>query len=98
MSDSSVVDSSDLELSYSGGGLDRVGYQRLDPAWVAHLLAEAELGVIPLWRERCMVSGDPPTPVKLDAEAARVLVSGDPDAVLLGLDGTRRSSRSISPG
>jgi len=45
-----------------------------------------------------MVSGDPPTPVKLDAEAARVLVSGDPDAVLLGLDGTRRSSRSISPG
>jgi NAD+ diphosphatase len=53
------------DLCYSDACLDRVGYQRLDPVWIAGLLASGDVRVIPVWRDRCVVSGDQPVPVTL---------------------------------
>lgn len=74
-------------LAYSGGYLDRASYQRSDPGWVAALLDSPRTRLIPVWRDQCLVSGDPPAPVTaLDARRNRpVCELGTP--LFLGLDG-----------
>jgi len=74
-------------LAYSGGYLDRASYRRSDPGWVAALLGSPRSRLIPVWRDHCLVSGDPPAPVTvLDAEQSqRVRELGTP--LFLGLDG-----------
>jgi NAD+ diphosphatase len=68
-------------LGYAGCGLDRGGDRRADPEWVAGLAADPRAVVRPLWRDRCLVSGDPPVPLVLPAGAV------DPDRlVFLGQD------------
>jgi NAD+ diphosphatase len=74
-------------LAYSGGYLDRASYRRSDPDWVAALLDSPRTRLIPVWRDHCLVSGDPPAPVTvLDAGLSRpVRALGTP--LFLGLDG-----------
>lgn len=68
-------------LGYAGLGLDRGGDRRADPEWVAGLAADGRAIVHPLWRDQCLVAGDPPAPVVLPAGAV------EPAAlVFLGLD------------
>jgi NAD+ diphosphatase len=69
---------------YSGLGLDRLPERREDPGSVAALAAGPRSRVVPLWRDLCLVAGNPPSPLVLpvgaldDADHARM--------VLLGLD------------
>lgn len=56
-------------LGYAGSGLDRGGDRRADPEWVAGLAADPRAVVRPLWRDQCLVSGDPPAPLVLPAGA-----------------------------
>jgi NAD+ diphosphatase len=74
-------------LAYSGGYLDRASYRRSDPGWVAALMGSPQSRLIPVWRDHCLVSGDPAAPVTaLDASRARpVREVGVP--LFLGLDG-----------
>ena len=74
-------------LAYSGGYLDRASYRRSDPGWVAALLDSPRTRLIRVWRDHCLVLGDPPAPVTvLDAEQSqRVRELGTP--LFLGLDG-----------
>jgi len=74
-------------LAYSGGYLDRAGYRRSDPDWAAALLDSPRTRLIPVWRDHCLVSGDPPAPVTvLDASRSRpVRELGTP--LFLGMDG-----------
>jgi NAD+ diphosphatase len=74
-------------LAYSGGYLDRASDRRSDPGWVAALLDSPQTRLIPVWRDHCLVSGDPPAPVTvLDAGRSRaVCEAGTP--LFLGLDG-----------
>jgi hypothetical protein len=61
-------------LAYSGGVIDRAASQRSDPGWVDATLARASTRVIPMWRDQCVVSGEPAVPVILPAaEAGAVL-------------------------
>ena len=71
-------------VPYAGSGLDRATDRREDPAWVATLRADPRARVWPLWRDQCLMAGDPPALVRLPADA----ISGaDPAGlVLLGLD------------
>jgi NAD+ diphosphatase len=72
-------------LAYSGGTIDRAGNQRPDPAWVDAILAAEGARLIPMWRDRCLVSGEPAAPVILPVtEAEAILSVADP--VFLGLD------------
>jgi NAD+ diphosphatase len=76
-------------LSYSGGLLDRAAGRRADPRWIAALLDDAaSTRLIPIWRDHCLVSGDPPRPV-ISADPARHAILREESAlppVLLGLD------------
>jgi NAD+ diphosphatase len=74
-------------LAYSGGFLDRASDRRSDPGWVAMLLDASRTRLIPVWRDHCLVSGDPPAPVAvLDAGRSQpVRELGTP--LFLGLDG-----------
>src|SRR4051794_18995681 len=69
---------------YAGPGLDRGGDQRGDPAWIAGLAADPRAVLRPLWRDHCLVAGEPPTPLVLTLNAIDGI---DPaQLVFLGLD------------
>ncbi|HTX82485.1 MAG TPA: NAD(+) diphosphatase [Streptosporangiaceae bacterium] len=71
-------------VPYAGLGLDRATDRREDPAWAAALAAEPRARVRPLWRDQCLIAGDPPVPLVLKVAD---LDEADPQRlVLLGLD------------
>lgn len=72
-------------MPYAWLSLDRATDRRADPAWVAGLTADPRARVRPLWRDQCLVAGEPPAPCKLLVGA---IDGADPAGlVLLGLDG-----------
>lgn len=74
-------------LTYSGGFLDRASDRRSDPAWLAALLDAPRARLIPIWRDYCLVSGDPPAPVT-SVDGGRDRPVRDASTLLfLGLDG-----------
>ena len=71
-----------MTIPYAGLSLDRATDRRADPAWVAARAADGRARVWPLWRDQCLVAGDPPVPVALPAG------EWDPAGLaLLGLSG-----------
>ena len=73
------------DLAYSGTPHDRVPHRRTDPGWVTGQLARREVRVVPMWRDRCVVTGD--EPVVPSGDTGRELVAAAGETVLLGLDG-----------
>lgn len=76
-------------IGYAGGDWDRAGERRLDTAWLAAEIAAARCRVVPVWRDRNLVSGLPgaaPRAAFLNSDAARALLQ-DPaaGAILLGV-------------
>jgi NAD+ diphosphatase len=75
-------------LPYSGCLLDRAPSQRTDPGWIAALLNDVtRTRLIPLWRDRCLVSGDPPAAAISAAPRDKTALGELPAPVFLGLDG-----------
>jgi NAD+ diphosphatase len=74
-------------LTYSGGFLDRASYRRSDPGWVAAILDSPRARLIPVWRDHCLVSGDPPAPVTALDAARRPAAREVGAPMFLGLDG-----------
>jgi NAD+ diphosphatase len=72
-------------VPYAGLSLDRATDRRSDPAWVAGLTTDPRARVRPLWRDQCLVAGEPPAPGKLPVGA--MAGAGPAGLVLLGLDG-----------
>ena len=73
-------------LAYSGSVIDRAASQRSDPGWVDATLAQASTRVIPMWRDQCVVSGEPAVPVILPAAEAGAVLNAAAEVVFLGLD------------
>jgi NAD+ diphosphatase len=71
-----------MTLAYSGGRLDRAGARRTDPRSLTAALAHPRGRVVALWRDRCLVAGEPAAPVRLPIDR----IEPD-DLVFLGLDG-----------
>src|SRR4249919_1896217 len=46
-------------LAYSGGVIDRAANQRSDPGRIDATLARPGTRLIPMWRDQCVVSGEP---------------------------------------
>jgi len=70
---------------YSGVRLDRGGDRRGDEAWLASVAADPRARVRPLWRDECLVAGDPPVPVlltvdEIGADTAQLVLLGVDDA------------------
>jgi NAD+ diphosphatase len=78
------VPSIQAAVPYAGLGLDRAPGRREDAAWVAALAAGPRARIWPLWRDECLVTGDPPAPRVLTP--ATVGLAGAEEPVLLGLD------------
>src|SRR6476660_1582021 len=73
-------------LAYSGGFIDRAANQRSDPGFLDAILAKASTRLIPMWRDHCVVSGEPPVPVILPAAEAGAVLDAAAEVVFLGLD------------
>ncbi len=78
-------------LAYSGGTIDRASNQRTDPAFLDATLAAPGARLIPMWQDRCIVSGDPAAPVILPASGAgtvraAAVLEAAAETVFLGLD------------
>jgi len=76
-----------MNLAYSGGFLDRASDRRSDTAWVTALLGAPRARLIPIWRDCCLVSGDPPAPVTSLNGRRNGLVREGSTLLFLGLDG-----------
>jgi NAD+ diphosphatase len=67
-------------VPYAGLGLDRAADRRDDPAWLAAMRADRRARVWPLWRDQCLLAGDPPVPLAIpvgpDVDQARLVLLG----------------------
>jgi NAD+ diphosphatase len=79
-----LVASGEFPLAYCDPALDRSADRRISPEWVASLVTERNPGVLVLWRDRCLLDGDSHL-VMIEGAAARELLTGTEQAVLLGL-------------
>jgi len=75
-------------LAYSGGLIDRAASQRNDPSWIDATLARAGTRLIPMWRDQCVVSGEPAVPVIRPAAGPHqeAVLNAAAEVVFLGRD------------
>jgi NAD+ diphosphatase len=73
------------QVPYTGATLDRAPAQRADEQWVLARLADPDAIVLPMWQDKCVVSGA--VPVRLACDAAAAVLAASPPPVFLGLDG-----------
>jgi NAD+ diphosphatase len=81
-----TIETAEVVLAYSGGVIDRAASQRTEPGWVDATLARAGTRLIPMWRDQCVVSGEPAVPVIVPAAAAGAVLKSATEVVFLGLD------------
>jgi NAD+ diphosphatase len=68
--------------------LNRASDRRADAGWIDGILdADAGTRLIPMWRDKCLVSGDPPVPVISADPRRRAILREVTVPVFLGLDG-----------
>src|ERR1700759_1582185 len=81
-------ESANTVLAYSGGAIDRAANQRTEPGWVDATRARSSTRLIPMWRDQCVVSGEPAVPVIVPAAtaAAGAVLNSAAEVVFLGLD------------
>jgi len=79
----------DTGLSYTGVALDRAGARRADAEWIHGLLDNADTRIVPVWRNRNLITGlgdaEGPRPVILTDRLARDAVEAAAETVFLGL-------------
>ena len=69
---------------FAGAFVDRSGERRKDPDWLAEALHNDATRFVPVWGERCLVAGDPPSTVLLDRATIADFVTED-NVIFLGL-------------
>lgn len=50
---------------FAGAFVDRSGERRKDDEWLAEALESDDSRFVPVWQDKCLVSGDEPTAVLL---------------------------------
>ncbi len=70
---------------YAGSGIDRASHLRKDEAWLSARLRDPGSRIVPVWRSRNLVGGDPPAAGLLAPEAADGLLADGAEIVFLGL-------------
>ncbi len=70
---------------FAGAFVDRSGEKRKDPDWIAAAATGPDCRFVPVWRDRCLVGGDPPRLRLLDASFAADLPAAHEELVFLGL-------------
>ncbi|GAA5187504.1 NAD(+) diphosphatase [Rugosimonospora acidiphila] len=75
-------------LAYTATPYDRAPDRRGDPRWTAHQLARDDTQVVPMWRDRCLLSVGG-APAALTGTAGRAAAEAAEQVALLGLEGAR---------
>ena len=87
----------DRTMTFAGGGLDRAGLLRRDPAAVHDLSARPDARVLPVWRGKPLLAGAGRDRLGWLAPDHTILRSADNGLVLLGLsDGGPRLAADLS--
>src|SRR5258707_14818014 len=81
-----TAETAETAETYSGGVRDRAARQRSDPGFLDAPFATASTRLIPMWRDQCVVSGEPAVPVILPAAEAGAVMNAAAGVVFLGLD------------
>ena len=69
---------------FAGAFVDRSGHRREDSAWLAKAMAAPDALFAPVWRHRCLASGDPPRVSLLGHSDVDPMLGGD-EPVFLGM-------------
>lgn len=69
---------------FAGAFVDRIGEKRKDDDWLAEALADPGSRFVPVWGDRCLAGGDPPSAILLERAAIEDFLDDD-DAIFLGL-------------
>ncbi len=86
------------KLAYTGSPLDRMAARRADPAWMAEILAHKALRVVPVWRDRNLLTRtERPEALHLTGAGTRALLGLGATPVVLGVrDGTPHIAVDLS--
>jgi len=69
---------------FAGAFVDRSGHRREDPDWLATTIVSAEARFVPVWRDQCLATGEPPHITMLKhPDVDRLLDSQD--SIFLGM-------------
>ena len=69
---------------FAGAFVERTGERRKDPDWLAEALADRNARFLPVWGDRCLAGGDPPSTVFLERPAVADYLDED-NVIFLGL-------------
>jgi NAD+ diphosphatase len=69
---------------FAGAFVDRSGHRREDPKWLAEAIASPTARFAPVWHDKCLAAGEPPTVALLCHRHIDPGVSAD-DSVFLGM-------------
>ena len=69
---------------FAGAFVERTGERRKDPDWLAAALADRNARFLPVWGDRCLAGGDPPSTIFLDRPAVADYLDED-NVIFLGL-------------
>ncbi len=70
---------------FAGAFVDRNGERRKDPDWIKEAAASADSRFVPIWKDQCLVGGDPLKAVMLDYRQAANYVMDPDELIFLGL-------------
>jgi len=73
---------------FAGAFVDRSGHRRKDPGWINDVLRSPDARFAPVWRNKCLVEGDPPRAALLPHASVDPLLAPD-ESVFLGMFGDR---------
>ncbi len=69
---------------FAGAFVDRFGERRKDTDWLSEALSSKEARFVPVWGDRCLAGGDPPSAVLLERSAVAGRINDD-NVIFLGL-------------
>ena len=69
---------------FAGAFVERTGERRKDPDWLAEALNDRNARFLPVWGDRCLAGGDPPSTVLLERAAVTDYLDED-NVIFLGL-------------
>lgn len=70
---------------FAGAFVDRSGERRKDRDWLEQAISSRDSRFVPVWGEKCLVGGDPPTAVLLARPDVRPWIESGSELVFLGL-------------
>ncbi|MED5420468.1 MAG: NAD(+) diphosphatase [Pseudomonadota bacterium] len=69
---------------FAGAFVDRSGHRRNDPNWIRDMLGSPEARFAPVWRNRCLIDGNPPRAALLRHAKVDLLLARD-ESIFLGI-------------